>query len=131
MNSTAMHRKTALTLSAVKHAACLPPSGAKLEFLSFALNRLAAGQLQSTLRQSIRQRNGGNEGYLMRTFKSIIDEACQQETLLDALTWICLWETDRILTRAHAGIEYETSFYICLSEVVKTWKLKHGEINGL
>jgi len=56
--------------------------------------------------------------------------ACQEPTLLDALSWICVWESERGVEQAHenltnntpanpdTGAMWETCFKACLKSVM-------------
>lgn len=60
-----------------------------------------------------------------------IDEAtkraCEEPTLLDALTWICVWESERIVKQAKKelrdaeGKGWYTCFRICLKSVLENY----------
>lgn len=55
-------------------------------------------------------------------------KACEKPTLVDALSWICVWETDRVVkqykknldegTVEHCGGTYETCFRYCIQSVM-------------
>jgi hypothetical protein len=54
--------------------------------------------------------------------------ACQQPTLLDALTWICIWENERAIKQATEnlgsgsnGAGWDTCFKICLENVMNKY----------
>jgi len=54
-----------------------------------------------------------------------VKEACKKATLLDALTFICVWESERIVKQARKNEQWETCFGFCLSRVLEkynTWK---------
>ncbi len=61
-------------------------------------------------------------------------KACEEETLLDALSWICVWETERVIKqykrnvdtgqRTYQGGLWETCFKLCLKSVMKHYKEK-------
>jgi len=52
---------------------------------------------------------------------------CKEPTLLDALTWICIWESERIVKQAKKGLRdsdgkgWDTCFKICLKTVMETY----------
>ena len=60
-----------------------------------------------------------------------IDEAtkraCQEPTLLDALTWICIWESERAIKQAKKelrdaeGKGWDTFFRVCLKSVMEKY----------
>lgn len=55
-----------------------------------------------------------------------VERACQEPTLLDALSWICVWESERIVEqakglRSHDGRSWDTCFKICLGRVMRRW----------
>ena len=46
--------------------------------------------------------------------------ACEEPTLLEALTWICIWESERVVRQVRATdypTIYETCFKVCLKSV--------------
>lgn len=47
--------------------------------------------------------------------------ACEESTLLDALTWICIWESERVVKQARANPQWETCFGICLKLVTEEY----------
>ncbi len=54
--------------------------------------------------------------------------ACREPTLLDALTWICVWESERIVKQAKKEIRdmdgkgWDTCFKICLKSIIDNYK---------
>ena len=70
-------------------------------------------------------------------FKEAIERACQEPTLLDAQTWICIWESERAIKQAREnygsgtdGAGWDTCFKICLKEVTEEyWKRNDRRIN--
>ena len=56
-----------------------------------------------------------------------VKEACKRSTLLDALTFICIWESERIVKQAKKklydadGKGWDTCFRFCLAGVVKKY----------
>ena len=63
--------------------------------------------------------------------------ACEEKTLIDALSFICVWESERIVKQAHKnltnntpanadGAMWETCFKVCISSVIKLWTIKSG-----
>jgi hypothetical protein len=57
--------------------------------------------------------------------------ACQEPTLLDALTYICVWESERAILQARFnhgsgsnGAGWDTCFKICLKEVLYRYQRK-------
>ena len=55
-----------------------------------------------------------------------VKRACEEPTLLEALTSICIWESERIVKQARTNEQWETCFRICLKEVMEKYKLKGG-----
>ncbi len=68
-----------------------------------------------------------------------IDEAvkcaCEEPDLASALTWICVWESERVVKQAHEylntgvstaapGQGWDTLFGICIRRVMEAWKPK-------
>lgn len=57
-----------------------------------------------------------------------VKEACKQATLLDALTWICIWESERAIAQARFnlgsgsnGAGWDTCFRFCLKRVMEEY----------
>ena len=54
--------------------------------------------------------------------------ACKEPTLLDALSWICVWESERAIKQARLnqrdadGKGWDTCFRICLKMVMEKYK---------
>ncbi len=44
--------------------------------------------------------------------------ACEEDTLLDALTFICIWESERVVKQARANEQWETCFKHSLRSVM-------------
>lgn len=53
-----------------------------------------------------------------------IETACKEPTLLDALSWICLWENDRIVQviKKNPDKIFDTCFKHCLKLVMTEWR---------
>lgn len=63
-------------------------------------------------------------------FKEATDRACEEDTLLDALTYICIWESERVVKQARANDQWETCFRISLKGVIETyWEKNDRRIN--
>lgn len=50
--------------------------------------------------------------------------ACEEPTLLDALSWICVWESERVVKQARANPQWETCFKVCLQSVLDNYQQK-------
>jgi len=61
-----------------------------------------------------------------------VKRACQEPTLLDAFSWIAVWESERVVKQAHAflntGIRtgsneagWDTCFKICFERVMEVY----------
>jgi len=48
--------------------------------------------------------------------------ACQEPTLLDALSFICVWESERVVKQARENEQWETCFKVCLESVLDNFK---------
>ena len=65
-----------------------------------------------------------------------VAKACAEPTLLDALTWIAVWESERVVHQAKKffetgvrtpdGAGWETCFKTCFQRVMEAWE-KKGE----
>ena len=53
--------------------------------------------------------------------KEAVDRACEEATLLDALTFICIWESERIVKQARNNKQWETCFKVCLKKVMEKY----------
>lgn len=67
--------------------------------------------------------------------ESAVDRACREPTLLDAISWIALWECERVIPKAHSflngetsrnadGMGWETCFKYAINEVMKAYTVK-------
>lgn len=57
-----------------------------------------------------------------------VKRACEEPTLVEALAWICIWESERVIAQVlinyEAGTEedvYDTCFKYCLQQVMKEY----------
>ena len=74
------------------------------------------------------------------TLKEAVSKACEEPTLLDALTWIAVWESERVVQQARKIYErgvrtpddsgWDTCFRVCFDSVMRAWKKKHKPINS-
>ena len=74
-------------------------------------------------------------GVIAMNLKEAVEKACQEPTLTEALTWIAVWETGRVVeqvrefertgisTASHGG-SGDTLFKVCFEEVGKQWLLR-------
>lgn len=59
-----------------------------------------------------------------------VEKACQESTLLKALTYICIWESERVVKQAKKelidadGKGWDTCFGACLKIVMERYKEK-------
>ena len=75
-----------------------------------------------------------------------IDEAtkraCEESSLIEALEWIAVWESERAIKQAVAyvrtgvstaapGQGWDTCFGFCFRHVVEEWKACHPEAHGM
>jgi hypothetical protein len=42
-------------------------------------------------------------------FREAVDKACEEPTLLDALSWIAIWECERVVPIAHKFLNRESN----------------------
>lgn len=54
--------------------------------------------------------------------------ACEEPTLIDALSWICVWESERAIEQARErygngvdGSGWDTCFKYCLTQVMENY----------
>lgn len=63
--------------------------------------------------------------------KEAAETACKELTLLDALTWICVWESERAIKQAKKGLRdaegkgWDTFFKVCIKEVMEKYPKKN------
>lgn len=50
-----------------------------------------------------------------------VQRACEQPTLLEALSWICVWESERVVKQARENPQWETCFKTCLKAVMESF----------
>lgn len=50
--------------------------------------------------------------------------ACEQPSFIDALTWIAVWETERVVKQARRQSTWETCFRVCFEQVSSDWATK-------
>ncbi len=53
-----------------------------------------------------------------------LEEACKQPTLAKALSWIVVWETERILKTYEKTKPYESCYEHCIKLVLDKWILR-------
>jgi len=51
-----------------------------------------------------------------------VARACEEPTLLDALSWICVWESERVVKQARKNERWETCFKTCLERVMEQYE---------
>ena len=56
-----------------------------------------------------------------------VKEACTKPTLLDALTYVAIWESERAIKQAKENPQWETCFRFCFKEVMKNYKKEEKE----
>jgi len=63
-------------------------------------------------------------------FVEATNRACEENTLLKALTHICIWESERVVKQARTNEQWETCFGICLKGVMEEyWEKNDRRIN--
>ena len=68
-------------------------------------------------------------------FQQAIDKACQQPTLLDALSWIAVWECERVIPVAHSfltdgkprGSAADQGWDTCFKTLIKEVMEQYGQ----
>ncbi len=53
--------------------------------------------------------------------KEVTERACKEPNLLDALAYICVWESERVVKQARNNPTWETCFRISLKSVLDNW----------
>jgi hypothetical protein len=57
-----------------------------------------------------------------------VNMACKEPTLLEALSWICVWESERAIMQAKKNLHdidgkgWDTCFKPCLRKVMEQWQ---------
>jgi hypothetical protein len=54
----------------------------------------------------------------MDTTKAV-EKACKKPSLLEALTWICIWESERVVKQARENETWDTCFRYLINKVMK------------
>lgn len=57
-------------------------------------------------------------------FTEAKNRALEEPTLVDALTYICIWESERVVHQVREHEQWETCFRICIKEVMEEWQKK-------
>lgn len=62
------------------------------------------------------------------TINQAVAKACEEPTLLDAMSWICVWESERAIKQASErygsgvnGAGWDTCFKVCLKLVMESY----------
>lgn len=55
------------------------------------------------------------------TLDEMLKKAVEMPLLLDALTFACVWESERIVKQARAHEQWETCFRVTLEATMKAW----------
>ena len=61
--------------------------------------------------------------------KEAVEKACEEPTLIDALSWICVWESERAIAQAKLnlvdadGKGWDTCFKFCIERVFEKYKI--------
>jgi len=60
-------------------------------------------------------------------FTEAAKRACEEPTLIDALSFICIWNSERAIKQAlrNKGKHWETFFRICIKEVMDNYPNDH------
>ena len=64
------------------------------------------------------------------TLTEATNRACEEPTMLEALAWICVWESERIVAQAKRMSPWDTCFKISLRSVINEWTRRHAEEIG-
>lgn len=56
-------------------------------------------------------------------FNEAVEEACKKPTLVDALTYICVWESERVVkyTKEFPDEQWESCFHYCINNVIQKY----------
>lgn len=55
------------------------------------------------------------------TLQEAVGRACEKPTLVEALTYICVLESERVVKQARANPQWETCFMQCIKPVLEVW----------
>jgi hypothetical protein len=50
-----------------------------------------------------------------------VARACEEPSLEEALSWICVWESERVVKQARENTQWETCFGTCIRYVLKAY----------
>jgi len=71
------------------------------------------------------------------TIDQAVARACEEPSLLDALSWICIWESERAIKQARErygsgtdGAGWDTCFRVCLKRVMESYRNRSGALRG-
>jgi hypothetical protein len=56
------------------------------------------------------------------TVYDTLEVALRKPTLLEALTWMAVWESERVVKQARSNPTWETCFEFCFRLVLEQWK---------
>lgn len=59
------------------------------------------------------------------TLSEIVDRACQEPTLVDAMTFAAICETERVVVQARNNPKWETCFRSIFNAVLERWNSVH------
>lgn len=59
------------------------------------------------------------------TFVEIVERACQEPTLVDAMTFAAICETERVVVQARNNPQWDTCFRFTFKAVLERWNLVH------
>ena len=55
-----------------------------------------------------------------------VERACQEPSLIDALSWICDWEAERAIRQTYTdGKNWDNCFKLCIEKVVLEYKCEN------
>lgn len=68
----------------------------------------------------VRLRRGpeGGEEEAQMNLEEAVTKACEMPTLVDALTYIAIWETERVVKQARENSTWTTCFKVCFDMVL-------------
>jgi len=66
-----------------------------------------------------------------------VNKACKEDTLVEALSFICTWENERAVKQALKqerdadGKMWDTCFTFCIQLVFEKWAVKHAALGTM
>ena len=66
----------------------------------------------------------------MKSIDEAVKRACEEETFVKALSWIAIWETERIVKQARENKQWDTMFEYLFKQVADAYWDKTIQIHS-